>query len=217
MAHPIWKRFEKAKARRERYNALLADCYAYALPQFDPSGNLPEGDKVDRMVYDSQAVRSLAKRTARMHGQLFPPGQPFIGFDFGTFDLDELSDDDRVRAQTILTRAEKAVHAAIDVSNFHMEIDSALSDVLISTGCLVFNEGTVEEPFRFEHVPIHQIVPEEGPTGGIDPPAPGRSAAYPRAVAGCRYPAHGTAERAGRSGDGVGSPDPRSGAGGLSL
>ncbi|HSV27899.1 MAG TPA: portal protein [Candidatus Omnitrophota bacterium] len=165
---PVLRRYARARTRRQAFDSMLRDCYDYALPQIDPTGNRPEGAKVDAHLYDSTAPFALWKKTQRIHGQLFPPGEPFVDFDFGGFRLRDLDEDQRQQAEAVLADAAEAVSAAIDDSNFHIEINPALAEVQISTGAILFNEGTVDEPFVFEHIPISELVPEQGPKGWID-------------------------------------------------
>jgi len=63
--------------------------------------------------------------------------------------------------------AERKFHKAIDRSNFHLEVPLALGDAMVSTGALLIQEGTPNDPLRFEAVPIAQVIPEESADGTI--------------------------------------------------
>lgn len=176
-----FRRYQKALQRRQMFDSILSDCYRFAVPNFDPTigTHRSEGSKNDVEVFDDQAMRSLTRRVARMHGNLFPPGEPWLAFDLGSMDIQELPEEQRQPAAEFLAGVARAVHAALDASNFHLEIDAPLRDCMVSTGCIAFNEGTdPSEPFWFEHVPINQIVIEEGPRGVIETVFRPRSVAW---------------------------------------
>lgn len=171
------RRYARAAARRRQWDGLLDDAYRYALPNHDPRGGESRG--VDRAaeVYDNTAVNALQWKKARLHGQLFPPFKEWM--DFAPPGLRDWSEEDKKRYREHLEGARQKFHEAIEISNFHIEIDPALGDACISTGCLMVREGTFENPLHFEAVPIAQLIPEEGPDGMIktlfrDAKLPGR-------------------------------------------
>lgn len=53
--------------------------------------------------------------------------------------------------------AEQQISLALEMSNFHVEIDSPLTDSLISEGALLLHTGTPECPFVFESVPWNKF------------------------------------------------------------
>ena len=162
------RRFERAKTRRQQWDGLLDDAYRYAIPNHDPRGTETRGSQRDIEVYDNTAVNAVHWKKARLHGQLFPPFREWMDFT-PNFDLYKQAggkeNEDQWRA--FFKDAREKFHAAIEVSNFHIEIDPALGDACISTGCLMVHAGSPENPLRFEAVPIAQLIPEEGPDGMI--------------------------------------------------
>jgi len=52
-------------------------------------------------------------------------------------------------------------------SNFHIEIDPAIGDALVSTGALMVPEGTFSRPLRFEAIPARELIPEESADGAL--------------------------------------------------
>ncbi|MEM7046034.1 MAG: portal protein [Pseudomonadota bacterium] len=156
------RRYDKAAERRRAWDGILDDAYRFALPNHDPRGNQSPGKQRDVEVFDNTAVAAVQWRKARLHGQLFPPFRKWMDF---TIQGDDPGDDDQIKAY--LAKAQEAFHQAIEVSNFHIEIDPALGDACISTGCLMIHQGTPEDPLRFEAVPIAQLIPEEGLDGTL--------------------------------------------------
>ena len=158
------RRFERAAAKRRQWDGLLDDAYRYALPNHDPRGSDTRGTQRDADVYDNTAVNAVQWKKARLHGQLFPFRE---WMDFAPPGVRDWSDDDKKRYQDHIATARQKFHEAIEISNFHIEIDPSLGDACVSTGCLMVHKGTPENPLRFEAVPVAQLIPEEGPDGMI--------------------------------------------------
>ncbi len=157
------QRFSRAAARRQSWDQLLDDAYAFALPNHAARRGGTVGQRKDREVFDNTAVQALHWRKARLHGQLFPPFKSWMDFEAP----DSLMHDAEARQAFDLYAAEvrEKFHGAIEASNFHIEIDPALGDALISTGALMVHAGSLNRPLRFEAVPAQELTPEEGRDG----------------------------------------------------
>jgi hypothetical protein len=165
---PILKRFARAEAKRRLWDGILREAYDLALPTHEPTqAEKPEGAARDREIFDGTAVRALDWKRAKLHGDLFPPFRHWTSFSPNGQDAESLSDEEQRQWKAWADPAENAFHKAIDRSNFHLEMPLALGDALISTGALLIQAGTPEDPLRFEAVPIGQVVPEESPDGTI--------------------------------------------------
>ncbi len=162
------RRFERARARRQHWDGLLSEAYRYAIPNHDPRGHQTRGSQRDSDVYDNTAVNAVQWKKARLHGQLFPPFREWMDFtpDSNLYGQ-AMGDGKDSHWKEFFKDARDKFHAAIEVSNFHIEIDPALGDACVSTGCLMIHAGSPENPLRFEAVPIAQLIPEEGPDGMI--------------------------------------------------
>ena len=157
------QRFARAERRRREWDALLDDAYAFALPHHDAAGAGRTGGRRDREIFDNTAVQAVQWRRSRLHGQLFPPFREWMDFEAPeSLDFDE---DLRGDYESWLGDVRARFHAAIEASNFHIEIDPAIGDALISTGALMVHEGSFSRPLRFEAIPARELVPEEGPDG----------------------------------------------------
>ncbi|WP_164516534.1 portal protein [Minwuia thermotolerans] len=157
------QRFHRAERRRRAWDALLDDAYAFALPHHDAAASGRAGGRRDREIFDNTAVQAVQWRRSRLHGQLFPPFREWMDFEapesFG------FGDDLRRGYETWLDDVRARFHVAIEASNFHIEVDPAIGDALISTGALMVHEGSFARPLRFEAIPARELVPEEGPDG----------------------------------------------------
>lgn len=155
------RRFARAETRRRAWDSLLDDAYAFALPDHDRT--VGPGQRRDREIFDNTAVQAVQWRKARLHGQLFPPFRPWMDFEAPEtlrFDTEALQAYDLYAAEV-----REKFHAAIEASNFHVEIGPALGDALVSTGALMVHEGSLNRPLRFEAIPARELIPEEGGDG----------------------------------------------------
>lgn len=165
-----FQRFKAALEERGKWDGILDDAYRFAVPNHDPRGGDTAGQKRNVDVYDSTATNSVDQRAARLHGLLYPPFKEFQDFatDGDSTNLEDMEDGEEKRAlKDYIEGARRKFHAAIERSNFHIEIHPALKDVQVSIGALLVHEGTPDNPLRFEAVPVSQVIPEEGIDGII--------------------------------------------------
>lgn len=166
-ADPVLRRFARAETRRREWDAILSETYRLALPNQDGSGTQARGGKRDTELFDATAVRSLKWKRAKLHGDLFPPFRHWTRFLPDRMEAEAMDEATARNWRAFVDAAERKFHRAIDRSNFHLEIPLALGDALISTGAVLIQEGTPEDPLRFEAVPVAQVIPEESPDGTI--------------------------------------------------
>lgn len=166
-ADPLLRRYARAEAKRRMWDGILHETYRLALPNQDDDGNRTPGAKRDAEIFDGTAIRAVKWKRAKLHGDLFPPFRHWTHFLPDSLDADEFDDDGARAWSAFVETAEKKFHKAIDRSNFHLEVPLALGDALISTGAVLIQEGTPEDPLRFEAVPISQVIPEESADGTI--------------------------------------------------
>lgn len=159
------RRFAAAERRRRAWDSLLDDAYAFALPHHDAVRDGFVGSRRDREVFDNTAVQAVKWRKSRLHGHLFPPFREWMDFEAAeeaVMDADALEAFDAYAGEI-----RKRFHAAIDASNFHIEIDPALGDAMISTGALMIHQGSFARPLRFEAIPARDLIPEESADGAL--------------------------------------------------
>lgn len=135
------KMFEQAKQNKDI--AEISEAYFYVCPRrYNLAGD------VTKEVYDATAIKALRRRTDDLHGQLYPPFRQWINLIPATLIPDQYEQD----WQKYKDEAEKKMSLALEVSNFHIEVDDPITDSLISEGALLLHEGTPECPFIFEAV-----------------------------------------------------------------
>lgn len=166
-ADPLLRRYARAEAKRRMWDGILHETYRLALPNQDDDGGNSQGAKRDAEIFDGTAIRAVKWKRAKLHGDLFPPFRHWTHFLPDSLDAAELDDEGSRAWSTFVEAAERKFHKAIDRSNFHLEVPLALGDALISTGAVLIQEGTPDDPLRFEAVPISQVIPEESADGTI--------------------------------------------------
>jgi hypothetical protein len=159
------QRFARADRRRRAWDGLLDDAYAYALPHHDAVRPGMTGTRRDQEIFDNTAVQAVQWRKSRLHGHLFPPFREWMDFDAAEEAV--MGPDDLEAFDAYAVEARRRFHAAIDASNFHIEIDPALGDALVSTGALMIHEGSFTRPLRFEAIPARELIPEESADGAL--------------------------------------------------
>ncbi len=166
-ADPILRRFARAESKRRQWDDLLRETYRLALPNQDDPEFSVRGGRRDAEIFDGTAVRAVKWKRAKLHGDLFPPFRHWTHFLPDCLDPNDMDPAEARDWSTFAEDAERKFHKAIDRSNFHLEVPLALGDAMVSTGALLIQEGTPDDPLRFEAVPISQVVPEESPDGTI--------------------------------------------------
>lgn len=158
---PVWRRAKAAWKRRDQWTSLLDEAFRYVLPDSDAYGSKTPGERRHSHLFDSTAIEALADRVSRDHGALFPSGERWMGAEL------RVSEDQQEAASAVIESAIDKFHAAIERSNFHLEIEPAQREAYISTGCIDIHMGTPENPLRFEAVSIAQVAPEAGMDGTL--------------------------------------------------
>lgn len=144
------------------WSAMLDEAFHFVLPNHDEYGHRTKGEERARHVYDSTAINALSDRVARDHGALFPNGERWMGVEIPAVP-EALAE----AAQQWAAMAIERFHAAIERSNFHLEIEPALREAHVSTGCIAVSMGAPDNPLVFEAVPIREIAPEPALDGTL--------------------------------------------------
>lgn len=122
----------------------IKSAYYYACPR-----RYPDNKKVVENLTDSTAITSVNDAVKSMHNSIYPPFRQWIALVAET----PVPDGEQSRFEKWLEEAEKKMSLAVELSNFHTEIDETLTDAMICEGALLLHEGPDENPFIFEAVP----------------------------------------------------------------
>jgi Bacteriophage head to tail connecting protein len=167
---------DKAWTAKSETDALIAECYEYALPDRNPyHGNgtgRPQGasgqkgkDKTSRRVYDSTLMVDAQKAANRIQYELFPIGHQWANFEPGAFVPDQMQE----TARADLYRLQTVLFAAIGFSNFDLAIVEWLLELIVAgTGAMMITQGDEDTPLIYKAVCQAHLALREGANGKID-------------------------------------------------
>lgn len=161
------ERYRRARDRRGAWDAHWRDCYDYALPQREVLfGAEPGGKRADRL-FDGTAPDAVDQLAASLLAELTPPWTRWFGFEGGP----GLTEEERATIAPLLEEAAEAVRVHFDRSTLAVELHQCFLDlVTVGTAALLFEEAPPGRPsaFRFQAVPLPELVVEEGSGGRLD-------------------------------------------------
>ena len=137
-----YAKYELAKKNKEEngFMSTLEDAYRYCCPR-----RYNKDEKVAAEIYDSTAIYAVQSRVAANHEALFPAFREWIGEQI----VGQYTKAEEVALERQLKKRRDNAHKAIELSNFHTEIEDALTDALFSDGAILVFSGTAENPLRF--------------------------------------------------------------------
>ena len=170
-------RFDRAWRAKNRSWGLYEQAYSLVQPNrnllsFGSPGAIDaegqEGERLDRLVVDSQAERSAGKLASRIKSVLCPKGIEFLKLEPGSgLSGSEEVDMDAVTA--FLESLTKACFSAIETSNFHLSISECFQDLVIGTGALIVSSDANEPSgIRFSCPAFSTFAFDEDQSGRVD-------------------------------------------------
>lgn len=158
-------RFERAKKLRGLVNAIIDECYEFALPLRErPYSSREDGRAEMDRLFDSTAPRALQDLASQMLDDVWPA-------DAKPFELvagPEIAPQFREDVNRALAPVTEDIIETINNSNFRHEAHEALMDWAIGQGFLLPEEGDAVEPLRFRCLPLAEAYPDLGPFDQID-------------------------------------------------
>ncbi len=177
----VQARSELAWSRKANWQALLAECYDYALPDRSPyTGNgsgkpqgqaIPAGtDKSSPRVFDSTLQNAAVKLCNRLQYDLFPMGQHWADLVPGPFagaGGEEGPDETSMRRE--LTTLQDVLFASLQLSNFDLSISEWLQELVVAgTAVMVTTRGDDVDPVVHRCVSQAHTAFLEGPNGRVE-------------------------------------------------
>lgn len=161
----LYKRFLKAKARRDSLESTWRECYAFSLPQRE--GVFSETVSQTDTLFDGTAPDSVDQLAASMLSELTPAWNRWFDLSVGA---DLYGEEARQAAQT-LENISNVMQGHFDRSSFVVELHQCFLDlVTVGTACLLFEEEKIggASAFKFTAVPLSELYVEEGRSGRLD-------------------------------------------------
>lgn len=147
---------DAAKAERQRLENLYDDCLRLTMP----ARKRFHTTKIDNAddIYDETGANAVAEFVSRMQAGLMPSFTEFVKLDASSL----VNPRDKVAVDKDLDDINKYVFEEIWNSNFAQESAESLHDMAISTGVMLFEEGTGESAFHHRAIPITDVYLERG-------------------------------------------------------
>lgn len=144
-AEKVLAKFKKAEKNKTDNGFMtdLEEAYKFCCPR-----RYNKNDKADTEVYDSTAVFAVLSRVAANHDSLFPAFREWIGEE----PVSKVDDGEKHSIGIQIGKRLNAAHKAVELSNFHIEIEDTLTDTMFSDGAILVFKGTPECPLHFQAV-----------------------------------------------------------------
>jgi Bacteriophage head to tail connecting protein len=160
--------FERARERRQVWEPLWRECYAYALPQrgIGLGGEFGQARRYADGLFDGTAPDAVEQLAASLLAELTPPWSQWFGFRPGH----DTGPDERAALAGYLEDIADRVRGHFERSTFAVEIHHCFLDlVTVGTATLLFQEAPVGEPsaFRFCAVPAAEMFIDGDQNGQI--------------------------------------------------
>ena len=160
--------FERARQRRQAWEPLWRECYAYAQPhrgaglsaEFGPARRWAE------QLFDGTAADAVEQLAASLLAELTPPWSQWFGLRPGH----DVPAEARARVAGQLEMASARLRGHFERSNFAVEIHQCFLDLVTTgTATLLFREAPIGEmaAFRFAAVPTAEMFIDGDQNGQI--------------------------------------------------
>ena len=154
-----YKRYQTAKSDLDEMRALLNDAYFYSAPYRNDFFVQTQGTDEMVDVFDNTAVDGVVKYASTIQSIIMPASRRFVNLIPGN-ELKKVfkEDDDSLNEiKEKLQEATETLFTNLNNSNFYRVVNEALQDMCISTGVIMINEGTPDQPFIFSSVPLSKV------------------------------------------------------------
>ncbi len=159
----LFKRFMHAKNRMELQRDRLQNAYDLALPNRANFDESVAGEQRNLQIFDDTAPHGLTKFANDVQSILMPPYQRWATLVPGH----EVTEEEEPAARERLEEMTDVFFNYLEQSNFYQVSAESILDMGISTGIMIFEEGTDDNPFVFRSISISEVAFEEGRRGQL--------------------------------------------------
>lgn len=160
----FFKRFARAEDRKKKFNAIIDECYEFALPLrervYSAGETVPELDR----LFSAHAPVTLQDLASQMLDDVWPTDSKPFELRAGK----EIPDNIRSQADRQLAEVAEDLIEIINNSNFRSAAHETLMDWGIGTGFMLPEEGDAIDPVNFRCLPLSEAYPDTGPRGDTD-------------------------------------------------
>lgn len=159
----LLKRYEDAANRMLLQRNRFEDAYDLTFPnRANFRENVP-GDQRNLKIFDSTAPEGLKQYANDVQSILMPPYQRWAKLVPGS----EVEDSAKKSVEEELQKITDIFFRHLEQSNFYQVSAESISDMGISTGVMVLEEGTSDKPFIFRSIVISEVAFSEGRDGKL--------------------------------------------------
>ncbi len=159
----LFKRYTRARNRMNQQQKKLQDAYDYSLPNRANFNRTEVGEQRNIRIFDETAPNGLIQLANDVQSILMPPYQRWAKLIPGS----EVPEAQQKPIQEQLEKVTEIFFRHLEQSNFYQVSAESFTDMGISTGLMVFEEGTDDNPFVFRSAPISEVAFEEGRRGKL--------------------------------------------------
>lgn len=155
----------EAKTDKQIFDTELEDCYRFIIPGRNSYFDKAAGERDDEFLFDDTAPNALKEFAGFLQSSLVRPMTKWATLVAGT----DVPEEDRDEINARLAPVNDVLMKAIWHSNFDSQILEMFFDLGIGTGSLLITDGgSVDNPIKFQSVPLNEIYPELGAFGELD-------------------------------------------------
>lgn len=155
--------YKKQEQVKNQMDDLYEDCYRFAVPShyvfmYD---SWQKGQKNTGEIFDSTPVQSVQRFANRIHSTMAPPGTVPVHMSAGR----EIPPEAHHQFNLLLDVYAEIFFGLLDETNFHMELNRSLHDLIVGTCGLLIQDYDIDMPFTTTSIAGHKLVLKEGVTG----------------------------------------------------
>ena len=159
-----FRRYQNCASRMLQWRNLLQESYDYTLPGRVNFNKENPGSVRSERIFNSVPVQSVQMFSNNIQSMLMPPNHRWAILKAGT-----AITTNKIVVEQELQQVTRILFDYLRRSNFDQVVNSSLQDMAISTGMVMLNEGTDDNPFIFHAISIDQICFDANPfTGKIE-------------------------------------------------
>jgi hypothetical protein len=162
----LMKGFTRSEYVHNQWESIHKEALRYSIPDKDTFNEHTEGQKKTRHIYDSTAINALEIFASKIQHGYFPEWMDFAVFKAGA----GIPEDKTEEVNQYLEKVSKIFFAEFNQSNFHTEINTALKQYGIGTGCIEIEAtpmGQAGPLFSFSSIPLPELYCEPTLSGAV--------------------------------------------------
>ena len=162
-------RYSSAKQTMDLWLSRLTDIYDLFFPYRNDIFYKTEAQPRQNQVFDTTGMQSARQFASNLQSILMPSFQRWIDLVPGKVleNHASIEENELKKIKEKLQEDTEILFDYLNASNFSTAIGESFQDLTIGTGFLQITEGTLDDPFKFNSIPIGKIITSEGKDGKL--------------------------------------------------